>query len=244
MNIVDIAIILLLIAGFASGLRQGFTRALVNLVGVIIIAFLAYILKNPVSEILMNIFPFFTFDGIIKGITVLNIALYELIAFLLVFAILFALLKIVSTTTRIFERILSMTIILGIPSKILGAILGTLKAYILIFFTLYLLSFPNIADAPWMESSKLKEPILKETPVLSEMSKDMNSVISEFASLKDKYENTEDSNEFNLETLDIFLKYKIVTYEQIKKLSDSGKINIVGIEQVLEKYKEEENGNN
>ena len=244
MNIVDIAIVLLLIAGFASGLRQGFTRALVNLVGVIVITFLAYILKNPVSEILMNIFPFFTFDGIIKGITVLNIALYELIAFLLVFAILFAILKIVSTTTRIFERILSMTIILGIPSKILGAVLGTLKAYILIFFTLYLLSFPNFAAAPWMESSKLKEPILKETPILSEMSKDMNSVISEFASLKDKYENTEDSNEFNRETLDIFLKYKVVTYDQIKKLSDSGKINIVGIETVLEKYKEEENGNN
>ena len=57
--------------------------------------------------------------------------------------------------------------------------------------------------------------------------------------MSDKYTNTDDSNEFNLETLDLFLKYKVVTVDTVKKLDDSGKINIEGIETVIDKYEEE-----
>ena len=37
----------------------------------------------------------------------------------------------------------------------------------------------------------------------------------------------------------IFLKYKIVTVDTVKKLDESGKIEINGIETVLSKYEEE-----
>ena len=57
--------------------------------------------------------------------------------------------------------------------------------------------------------------------------------------MSDKYTNVENSNEFNLETLDLFLKYKVVTVDTVKKLDDSGKINIEGIETVIDKYEEE-----
>ena len=41
----------------------------------------------------MKFLPFFNFGGIIKGVTVLNIALYEAIAFILVAGILMAILN-------------------------------------------------------------------------------------------------------------------------------------------------------
>ena len=71
--------------------------------------------------------PFFNFGGIFKGVTVLNILIYELIAFFVVLAVLFVLLRIFTFFSFMIEKILDLTIILGIPSKILGFSLVCLK---------------------------------------------------------------------------------------------------------------------
>ena len=235
MNIVDILIIVFILLGAFIGFRDGFTKALVNAVGVIIVTVIAYVLKNPVSEILMSFMPFFNFGGI----TSLNIVLYEVIAFLLVFSILMIILKIVAVTTGIFETLLKFTIVLGIPSKILGAVVGAIKNYILVFFALYVLSLPTFASWSFINESSYREPILSRTPLLSMVAAQTVSVFDDFASLKDKYENSDNTNEFNLETIDIFLKYKVVTPKTVNSLIDNGKLDIDGIENVLNKYKEE-----
>ena len=187
----------------------------------------------------MSFCPFFSFGGIIKGITVLNIAVYEVIGFLLVFAILMIVLRAILFATGILETILKFTIVLGIPSKILGAIVGVIKNYIIAFFVLYLLSMPNFVDVEFVKDSKFREPILRNTPLLSNAADSTLKVLDEFKGLSDKYVNTENSNEFNLETLDLFLKYDVVTVDTVKKLDESGKINIDGIENVINKYEEE-----
>ena len=84
MNITDFLIIIFIVLGAFVGAKQGFTKALVSFLGTIIVVVLAYFLKNPVSEFLMSFCPFFSFGGIIKGVTVLNIAVYEVIAFIAV----------------------------------------------------------------------------------------------------------------------------------------------------------------
>ncbi len=239
MNIVDILIIIFILLGAVVGFKQGFTKSLVSFVGIIIVTILAYFLKNPVSEFLMSFCPFFSFGGIIKGITVLNIAVYEVIAFLLVFAILMIVLRALLFATGILETILKFTIVLGIPSKILGAIVGVIKNYIIAFFVLYLLSMPNFVDVEFVKDSKFREPILRNTPLLSNAADSTLKVLDEFKGLSDKYVNTENSNEFNLETLDLFLKYDVVTVDTVKKLDERGKINIDGIENVINKYEEE-----
>ena len=94
MSIVDIVIIIFVLLGAVVGFKQGFTKSLVSCVGVILVTVFAFLLKNPVSEFLMSVSPFFNFGGIIKGVTVLNIALYEVIAFALVFGVLMIVLKI------------------------------------------------------------------------------------------------------------------------------------------------------
>ena len=235
MNIVDILIIVFILLGAFIGFRDGFTKALVNAIGVIVVTAIAYVLKNPVSEILMSFMPFFNFGGI----TSLNIVLYEVIAFLLVFSVLMIILKIVAVTTGIFETFLKFTIVLGIPSKILGAVVGAIKNYILVFFALYVLSLPTFASWSFINESSYREPILSRTPLLSMVAAQTVSVFDDFASLKDKYENSDNTNEFNLETIYIFLKYKVVTPKTVNSLIDNGKLDIDGIENVLNKYKEE-----
>ena len=239
MNIVDILIIIFILLGASIGFKQGFTKSLVNFLGIIVVIIFAYLLKNPVSEFLMSIGPFFNFGGIIKGVTVLNIAVYEIIAFILVFTILMIILRVLLLATGVLETILKFTIVLGIPSKILGAVVGALKNYIIVFFVLYLLSMPNFVDVGFVKESNFREPILRNTPLLSGIADSSLKVLDEFKGLSDKYTNVENSNEFNLETLDLFLKYKVVTVDTVKKLDDSGKINIEGIETVIDKYEEE-----
>lgn len=239
MNIIDIIIILFLILGAYIGFKQGFTKSLVSFLGILFVAIIAYFLKNPVSEFLMSFCPFFNFGGIIKGVTVLNIAVYEIIAFILVFSILMIALKVLLLATGILETILKFTIILGIPSKILGSIVGIIKHYVIIFFVLYFLSMPNFVDVEFIKNSNYREPILKNTPLLSNVAESTLKVLDEFKGLSDKYTDTENSNEFNLETLDLFLKYKVVTVDTVKKLENNGKIDIKGMDRVISKYEEE-----
>ena len=74
MSIIDLCIIIFLLLGALIGFKQGFTKSLVNCVGYILIVIIAFVLKNPISEFMMNYLPFFDFYGLIKGVSVLNIA--------------------------------------------------------------------------------------------------------------------------------------------------------------------------
>jgi len=238
MNIVDVIILIFLGFGALIGFKRGFTKQLLSSVGLILVVILAFTFKNPVSVFLYENLPFFKFGGIFKGVTVLNILVYEVVAFFLVLAVLLTLLKVLIFISGIFEKLLNMTIILGIPSKILGAILGILENFIIIFIVLYVLSLP-IFNINGLNDSKMKDKILKNTPFLSSQIDKSVAVIDEFIDMKDKYETAVDPNGFNLEALDLLLKHKVVTVESIEKLLEKDKLKIENIDTVLEKYKGE-----
>lgn len=239
MNIVDLGIIIFILLGAFVGWKQGFTRSVVNCVGYTVIIILAFLLKNPIGDFMMMYLPFFDFFGLIKGLSVLNIAVYQVLAFLLVFMLLTIVLKFLMVATKFFETILKFTIILGLPSKILGAILGLIKNYVIVFMVLYVLTLPILSGAEFLSSSKMIKPILEKTPVLSIFADKTVTVATEFVQIKDKYEES-DTNEFNLETLDLFLKYDVVTPETVEKLVEKDKLHIKNINTVLDKYKEGE----
>lgn len=238
MNIVDVLILIFLGFGAVIGFKRGFTKQLISSIGLILVVILAFFLKNPISVFLYENLPFFKFGGIFKGITVLNILVYEVIAFFLVLAILLALLKVLTFISGIFEKLLNMTIILGIPSKILGAVLGILENFVLAFVILYVLSLPFFSINE-LNESKLKDKILKNTPFLSTHIDKSVTVIDEFIDMKEKYETAVDSNGFNAEALDLLLKHKVVTVESVEKLLEKDKLQIDNIDSVLEKYKGE-----
>lgn len=235
MNLIDVIVILIILAGAVVGYKSGFTKQIISFFGFIIVIILSYLLKNYISEFMYQYFPFFDFGGVFKGVTVLNILIYEVISFFIVFSILMIVFKLVLFISKIFETLLKFTIILGIPSKLLGALVGMVEYYIIAFFALYILTLPIFA-IEGMENSKFKDPILKNTPVLSHYTKDGLQVYEKFNELKDKYEVEQNVDEFNLEALDLFLKYKVITKDSVSKLVESKKLNIPNVDTVLSKY--------
>jgi len=236
MNIVDIVILIFLAFGALIGFKKGFTNQLVSLVGIFLIIIFSFLLKNPVSVFLYNNLPFFNFGGIFKDITVINILVYEVIAFFIVVAILTFIFKILLFASSIFEKLLNMTIILGFPSKILGMITGAVEGFVWVFILLYIVSLP-LFNFKEVNDSKLMAPILKNTPILSSFTKDFKDALDEFSDLKEEYKKDGNKQEFNYNTLNTLLKYKIITVESATKLNEKGKLKIENVDTLIDLYR-------
>ena len=60
-SIIDAIIIILLLFGAVFGFRAGVIKSAVSFLGTLLIIFLAFQLKNPISEFLYMHLPFFNF---------------------------------------------------------------------------------------------------------------------------------------------------------------------------------------
>ena len=243
MNILDIGIIIFIIFGGILGLKRGFTRELIEAIGFIVVIVLAYFLKNPLSVLMYEYLPFFNF-GLLKNVEIFNILIYEGIAFIICILVLSALLKVVLLATSVFEKILNTTIILGIPSKIAGAIIGLLHHFIVAFAILYVLAI-FCFDVDFVNESELKNKILNNTPLLSNIADKGMNIINEFLVLKDQYTDSSISeDEFNYQAIELFLKYDIITPESLERLIEKGKISeFDNYSDLINTYKEDQNGN-
>ena len=239
MNIIDIGVVIFILFGFILGFKRGFTKEVVKGLGFIIVIVLSYLLKNHLSVFLYEHLPFFKI-GILKGVEVLNILIYEVIAFIICVIILSIALKILIMVSSVFEKILNATIILGIPSKIAGGIVGIVYHYILAFVILYILTL-TCFNFSMVTESKLRQNIVNNTPVLSNIVDSSVNVIEEFMSIKDKYDDkTISEKDFNYQTIEIFLKYKLLKTSPLEKLIESGKITVFDdYYTLIEKYKGE-----
>lgn len=235
---VDIIIILVILLSGVIGLKRGFTKELVCFLGFFLVIILSFILKNPVSSFFYNHLPFFKFGGLFKGITSINILLYEVLAFLIVASILLIILRVVIFATSVFEKLLKLTFILGLPSKILGCIIGLIEGVVWCFIILYIVSLP-LFNIKIVNDSKLKDEILTKTPILTNITNDTVKTFDELENLKDDYKNKKiTNNEFDLESIDVLLKYKVISVNSLEKLVKDKKINIKNINKVINKYKE------
>lgn len=243
MNIIDVIILLIIIIFALIGFKRGFLHSTVVFVGTILVVVLSFIFKNYISIILYENLPFFRLWGLFKNISVINILLYEVLAFIIVAIVLTILLKIIIVISKIIEKILKFTIILGIPSKIAGAVVGAIEGYVIAFAFIYILTLP-IFNVKELEDSKYSNKMLTETPVLSNLIDDTIIMLDDFEVLKDEYSSNNNANEFNLKALDLFLKYDIISIESVDKLIEKDKLKIDNIENVLDNYREVQNENN
>ena len=237
MNLVDLIIIVLLVMGALVGFKRGLIRQLLSLCGTIIAAVLAFLFKTPLAQLLCEYLPFFSFKGVLAGLSVLNLFVYEVIAFLIILAIFVGLLQVLIFLSNILEKIVSMTIIFALPSKLAGAVFGVLENYIVVFIILYIVSLPFF-NIDIIRGSELRDPIVTKTPVLNKLAEKSVEVGTEIANLVDKYKIEEDKNQYNLDTLDVLLKYNITKVETVDKLVEKNKIQLVNIDLVLSKYRD------
>jgi len=168
--------------------------------------------------------PFFNFFGLINGIDALNILLYEVIAFLVIFIALLFVLKVVLMLTGLVEKILKATVILSIPSKLLGIVVGVIEMYVYLFLILVIVSLP-IFDSSFLKDSKMNNFILNNTPVLSGVSEEIIDIYGDVYNIIDNRKN-KTNEQLNEEILKVLIDKKVVTKESAKKLVDKNKIHI------------------
>lgn len=235
-NIIDVLIFLTILLMGVIGFKKGVLKQTVSTVGFVIVVILSFYLKNPIAEFLSLHLPFFEFNGLVGGMT-LNILLYQSISFLLVIILLETILNVIIKITGIVEKILKYTIILGIPSKILGMIVGLIEGFIIVFIALFFFKQPTF-NIKAFEDSKLTDPILNNTPVLSSVASGFVDTFNDIYELNNSYnDNKLNSNELNLASIDVMLKHEIVTPNYIMKLVEHNKIKVSGVEEVVNKYR-------
>ena len=238
MNIVDIVIILLVLAMAITGAKRGVIKELVTTIGFVLVVVLAFYLKNPIADFLSLHLPFFTFGGKVGEVTSFNIMLYQGIAFLLVIIFLEVILQALIKVSGFIEKILRITIILGIPSKILGFIVGLIEGFIIVFIVLFFFHQPQF-NIDIINDSKFTKPILNSTPILSNIASGMVEAIDDsYALIKDYNDEKIDDNTLDLKSIEVMLKHKVVTPSYVRKLVEANKINIVGIDSLINKYEE------
>ena len=232
MNIYDIIIVIILIIFALAGFKRGGLKSIVSFVGFILVIVLAYNLKGIVGDFLTLNFPFFDLGGVKS----LNIILYQTIAFFIIMSILLLLYRILLIITGIFEKIFKMTIVLGIPSKILGLIFGLIEGYIVVYLLLFFLAQPFI-NINLDHDSNYARGILDKTPIISNYANKSLEVFKEIEALT----NYEDKSELDLAMAEIILKDNVTSIDVMKKLVDTKKLDIPGIDDIINKYSKEVN---
>lgn len=224
MNIVDVIIILVIILGGVIGFKEGVIKKLTSIVGLVLVVILSFTLKNYLSVFFYENLPFFDLWGIFKGIQVLNIVFYEMLAFIIIASILTVIYRILLGVTGIIEKILKATIILSIPSKILGFFVGLIENYIWVYLFLFVLTLP-VFNIKGIYESETANFIMSKTPILSKYTDKTLEIYTDLYSIIDNREN-KSNEQVNKEAMELMLKHDLITTESAHKLIDRNKVNV------------------
>lgn len=237
MSIIDIGIILFILCFILIGAKQGLIKTGVSLVALVIIFVISYVFKEHIGNFLCKYLPFFNFSGNIKGLVSLNILIYQLAGFFIILGVLMGVYTIIMTLTGWIQKLVNMTILLKLPSSIGGGIIGLIEGYLVTFLILLIAMIP-MQTMTLLKESKLADFILNKTPIVSESTSDLTKSASEIYSLVDQVTNKKiDINEANLKSIDIMIRYKVITPHTVEQLIVLDKLeDVVGLDHVLNRY--------
>ena len=233
MNIFSIIIVLLIIASGVMGLKKGFLKESVVFIGTILVYILSFLLKDKIGLVLCKWFPFFSFDGL----QTLNILVYQLIAFIFIATILFSIATIIFKLTGIVQKLVDITIILTIPSKILGFIFGILEGYIVMFLVLIVLAIP-LRNVDLFKDSTVATKIMYNSPILSKTLGGVPKTIEDILEVTTEVQKANyNKNKVALDIMKIELDHNIISKEETLDLIDRGKLDEVsGIKKFVKDY--------
>lgn len=224
MGTIDLIIIILLLIGGVVGFKEGAIKKLTSFIGLFVVVILAFILKNKLSVYFYENLPFLDLWGVFKGVQILNVVFYELVAFVIIASVLMIGYRLLLIITGLIEKILKATVILSIPSKLLGFVIGIIESYVWIYIFIFILTLP-VVNFKEVYTSKIANFMLKDTPILSTFTSKTVDVYNDIYKIvvnrKDKT-----NKELNEETMDLMLNYDIITKESAQKLIDSNKVSV------------------
>ena len=170
----DLILLVLLLAGLLIGFKRGLVLQFFHMVGFVVALIVAYTYFRQLAENFVLWVPYPTVDDSSRfAIAVeqldLDETFYQLLAFALIFfAVKFLLMLIAS----MFDFVKYIPV-LGFISRILGAVLGFIEAYVLLFFAVYVFALlPIDGIQNQLENSGIARALLEHTPYFSEKVKE------------------------------------------------------------------------
>lgn len=233
MNIFSVIVILLIISSGVMGLKKGFLKESVVFIGTILVYIISFLLKDKIGLVLCKWFPFFSFDGL----QTLNILVYQLIAFIFIATILFSIATIIFKLTGIIQKLVDITIILTLPSKILGFIFGILEGYIVMFLILIILAIP-LRNVELFKESTVVTKIMYNSPILSKTLGGVPKTIEDILDVTTEIQKTDyNKNKVALDIMKIELDHNIISKEDTLDLIERDKLDKVqGIKSFVKNY--------
>lgn len=166
---VSIILIIILIFGFLMGLKRGLILQGMHLVGYIA-AFTAAVLYYDKLAHKLSLwipYPDLSDDGLWANFldsVPLETAFYNAIAFAVIFFAVKIILQIIASMLDFVSSIP----ILGSINKLLGAVLGFVEIYLLLFVVLFILALTPVSQIQtWINDSSVAMFMVEKTPVLS-----------------------------------------------------------------------------
>ena len=232
---IDLLIIILIILGGIKGWKYGGITSAVSLIATIFIFVAAFYMKDIVAPIMYENLPFFKFAGIFEGISSLNILLYEVLAYVLCIIVLLIILAIILKITNLLDKLINLTIILALPNKILGLIFGAIQYYIIVYFLVFILiQLPFTSYEA--KDSQIATGIVDNTPVLSDVTKDLYDTYNEVYQVCNDAMITKDKDETNKIVLENLMKREVITFDHVKSLRNKRKIEGQKIDELINEY--------
>ena len=233
LNIVDAIIILIILLGGVVGFKEGVIKKTTSIVGLVLVVVLSFMLKNHLSVFFYENLPFLNLWGAFKGIQVLNIVFYEMLAFVIIASVLTIVYRVLLGLTGIIEKLLKATVILSIPSKLLGLVVGLLESYIWIYLVLFVITLP-VFNVKEIYESKIATSIITKTPILSKYTNKTVEIYEDLYNIIDDRKNKTDE-QLNEEAMKLMLDYEIITPESARKLIRKNKV-IVNDDSFIAQY--------
>ncbi len=223
---IDFLIVVFLLLGVYAGQKKGLIKSLVSLVGLVAVIIISYSLRYYLAEFLIDNMPFFNFVGF-EGLTALNILVYNVLAFIVIFILLYCVLNIIISVTGFIDTLLKFTVIWIIPSKIGGAIIGFVEAWVFLFLVVFALGSFNIS-ANWILDSKISDFMINHTPVVGNYLYGVATGAKEiYTSIKELQEDESNSTQdINLHILQLEISYGLITKDKAQELIDTGKLDL------------------
>lgn len=182
MNNISVAIVLIIISFGLLGLKRGALKEAVIVFGNILVIAVAYFFKDMLASYLMNALPAYKINSVLGHLSSLTIIFYKLIAFLALMIVFHFLLRIIINLSGLLGKIMDATVILLLPNRIIGFILGILEGYVLMFIVLNVLMIPLSSNTTFMDSG-VRKYIVEETPILKDSFGGLNTSLEEVLQL-------------------------------------------------------------
>ena len=150
--------------------------------------------------------------------------MYQMIAFIIIFSLLLGIYSISLKISRIVQKFVNMTLVLWIPSKILGAVVSFIKGYLILFIIFVFLMIP-LGNYSIFKESTFINIILNKTPIVSKHTSSFTKPILEIIDFSKKVNNKKiTAKDANKRAISIMINYDVVDKNTVEKLYEKKKL--------------------